>query len=80
MTWLYIFGVISVIIACFGMEGRGIYSEKLANIGSGLWLLSVIVGFYYLGLRHGIYFLLGTTFLAAVLIKIFRPILNPHGH
>ena len=80
MTWLYILGAISVIIACFGMEGRGEWSKNIATVGGILWLVSVIAGFYYLGFIHGLYFLLGTFVLGVVLTKVLRPVLNPHGH
>lgn len=80
MTWLYILDAISVIIASFGMEGRGTWSRNIATIGGILWFVSVIAGFYYLGLTHGLYLLVGTFVLGAVLTKVFKLILNPRGH
>lgn len=80
MIWLYALGLISVAIACFGMEGRGAWSKNIASGGGILWLVTIILGFIYLDLKGGIYFLIGTLVLGAILIKILRPILNPHGH
>lgn len=80
MILVYIFGAISVFISCFGMEGRGTWSRHIASVGGILWMISVIAGFYFLGLTQGLLFLLGTFVLGAILTKVFRLILNPHGH
>jgi predicted PurR-regulated permease PerM len=62
-----------------GMEGRGSSSKNITNVGVLLWIFSIIYVFYIFTWQKGILFLIGTLILGAILQKILRPILNPHG-
>jgi hypothetical protein len=77
---LYVFGAVATFVAMFGSEGRGSWSGKIAMVGGILWLTSNVLAFYQLGFKEGSLFLLGTFIFAAILQKILRPFLNPHGH
>lgn len=63
-----------------GSEGRGTWSKNIATVGGLLWLTSVIIAFVSLGIKNGVFFLLGSFVLGAILTNILKPLLNPHGH
>jgi hypothetical protein len=67
---IYLFAAIATFIMVLGMEGRGSSSKNITNVGVLLWIFSIIYVFYIL---------IGTLILGAILQKILRPILNPHG-
>jgi hypothetical protein len=69
---IYLFAAIATFIMVLGMEGRGSSSKNITNVGVLLWIFSIIYVFY-------IFILIGTLILGAILQKILRPILNPHG-
>ena len=76
---IYIFGIISTIIMVVGMAGRGSSSNKITLVGGWLWLCSVVTAFILLGFKNGLFFLIGSLVLAALLVNLLKPILNPHG-
>ena len=76
----YLFGVIATLIMVFGMEGRGSWSRNISIVGGILWSLSIIYAFYVFSWQKGLVFLLATFVLGAVLQRILRSLLNPHGH
>ena len=77
---IYLFGAVSTLIMVFGMEGRGTWSRSIAIIGGVFWAISVVWGFFHFSLFWGFGFLLGTLLFGAILQRILRPLLNPHGH
>jgi len=77
---IYILGLVTTFVTVFGMEGRGSWSRIISNIGGILWLATIIYAFYIFSWWQGIFFLLGTFVLGAILQKVLRPILNAHGH
>lgn len=77
---IYLFGALSTFIMVFGMEGRGTWSNGISIVGGLLWLIAIIWGFFHFSVLMGFGFLLGTFVLGAILKRIFKPLLNPHGH
>jgi hypothetical protein len=76
---IYLFGAIATFIMVFGMEGRGSWSRNISVVGGLLWVISIALAFYYFSWRGGALFIVGTFVLGAILQKILRPFLNPHG-
>ncbi len=75
----YLFATLAVLVTVFGMEGRGTWSRFISIAGGWLWLFVVIYAFYIFMWQKGMLFLLGTFILGAILQRILRPLLNPHG-
>ncbi len=76
METVYIFGIFSVFITAFGLEGKGTWSKNISLVGSWLWIFSIIYVFSVLSWQAGILFIIGTL----ILTSIFRTLLTPFMH
>lgn len=74
---IYAAAILGTFIMLFGMEGRGEWSSNIAILGGWIWIGTIVWGF--ISLRHGLLLVIGTLVFGAILQRILRPIMNPHG-
>ena len=77
---IYLFAIVATFIMIFGMEGRGSWSKIISIVGGLLWFSVIVYAFWLFSWQIGLIFLIGTFVLGALLQRILRPLLNPHGH
>ena len=68
--------VLSIIIATFGMAGRGTWSPNIARIASVAWLILVISIFISLGWKLGVVIAFTSFVVGNIFLKFFKKILK----
>lgn len=70
MLYLIFFvGFIGILLSVWGTQTRGTWSRNIGIFGGIIWLSGVILAFLDIGLLHGVYFLIGTFALGAILSR-----------
>lgn len=63
-------GVVGAVLSIWGSQTRGSMSQAMASVGGIMWIASVGLGFWKLGLGKGALFLLATFVLGAIVMRV----------